>query len=204
MRKQVREPAPGFLAENWEQWGVEWERRLMANPGCTWDWRQVGNERVNQRITPRLKAQTREHCSFCDFHPVRPPSDEPIEHFRPKRLFPRLAWQWENLFHCCRCCQSKGDQWDEALLKPDAEDYEFSRYFFRDFTNGRLEAQPGADAIDRERAEVTIRRYGLNEHGHPAQRLVELERRSGLKGWSLDRFSYRDFMEAYDPIDPAY
>jgi len=48
---------------------------------------------------------TQAHCAFCDGQ-IGAESRETVEHFRPKGLFPELAYAWDNLFPCCDLCQS--------------------------------------------------------------------------------------------------
>lgn len=136
MRRFQRAAEPDFLLGVWETWGLEWEQRHAANPGAAFNWRKIGGERVNQKLLPHLKAQTQDHCSFCDNFPVSPPSLDTIEHFRPKSLYPRDAYRWGNLYFCCMHCQQKSAEFAEAALHPDAIDYEFDRYFRWDHTLG--------------------------------------------------------------------
>ena len=65
----------------------------------------------------------RERCMYCvDSHGCD------IEHFRPKAIFPRRAFQWRNLLLCCSDCgRLKGSQFPTAngrpmLIDPSAED----------------------------------------------------------------------------------
>src|SRR6266478_7928984 len=172
MRQFERAPAPPFLAENWENWGLEWEERHATNPGTAFNWHQVDGEPVNQKLLVGLKTQTQSHCSFCDNFPVSPPSIDTIEHFRPKARYPRVAYQWANLYYCCMYCQRKGDVFDEATLQPDAPDYRFERYFRWDHTQGTISPNELALPEDQQRAQVTIDLYRLNE-GHPSLRKRE-------------------------------
>jgi uncharacterized protein (TIGR02646 family) len=197
MRKQLRAPAPKFLHDVWEPWGLEWEVKLRGEKPATWSWRQINGEKVHHQLLPILKTQAARHCSFCDAFPVSPPSNETIEHFRPKSRFPRQAWQWENLFFCCDFCQTKkGEKWEDGLLAPDAPDYEFADYFWPDATSGEILIRPDISPEKQAKAEITLRLYGLNRPGHCAQRLVAQERRSALPSWDIDRFPYRDFMNS--------
>lgn len=149
---------------------------------------------MNHKLLPLLKAQAGGHCSFCDAFPVSPPSNETIEHFRPKSKFPREAWKWTNLFYCCDFCQtSKGSKWKPTLLAPDEVGYTFSRYFFPDHTNGRIEVRPDLSPDEFQRAADTLEIYGLNHPRHQPLRLSQLEFRSALPDWDIDRFAYRDF-----------
>lgn len=201
MRKFKRGPAPALLLGKWESWGAQWEQRRAAIPGAGFHWHEVEGEPVNHKLLPALKAQVQDHCSFCDNYPICPPSLDTVEHFRPKTLFPREAYRWENLYYCCCHCQGKGDDFDEALLRPDAEDYSFDRFFRWDYTNGTLEVNERASAEDQNRARVTRSLYRLNV-GHPSLRRRELRRRSLMPNEPLDDFAYRDFVESPDATQP--
>jgi hypothetical protein len=98
MRKFQRAAEPGFLAENWEAWGLNWEQRRNSDTNARFHWHQISDEAINHKLLPLLKIQTQDHCSFCDNFPVSPPSLETIEHFRPKASFPKDAYRWTNLF----------------------------------------------------------------------------------------------------------
>ncbi|MGA2659882.1 MAG: hypothetical protein ABSH34_20455 [Verrucomicrobiota bacterium] len=198
MRKFKRAPAPEFLLGKWELWGKEWEQRRAESSTACFHWHRVEGESVNRKLLPVLKAQVQDHCSFCDNYPICPPSYDTVEHFRPKTLFPREAYRWENLYYCCDCCQGKGDEFDEVLLQPDAEDYAFDRFFRWDYTRGTLEANELASAEDQHRARVTLKLYRLNA-GHPSLRRWELRRRSLMPGEPLDDFAYRDFVGSPPP-----
>jgi uncharacterized protein (TIGR02646 family) len=195
MRKFKRLEAPEFLSKHSEEWGEAWERRHSADSGAKFYWHEVDKEPVNQKLMPLLKTQTQSHCSFCDNYPVAPPGTDTIEHFRPKATFPKDAYQWSNLYYCCNFCQTKGAAFDEAALHPDAEDYEFDRYFRWDYTKGELRANDLAAPEDQNRADATIKLYHLNKE-HPSLRLRTRHRWPSLakKGESLDDQPYRDFL----------
>lgn len=180
MRRFNRLPEPEFLRGVWEIWGEEWETRKANNPKASFSWRQVDGEAVNHKLLPDLKTQTQDHCSFCDNYPVSPPSLDTIEHFRPKSKYPRESYQWTNLYYCCNACQLKNDDFDEAALRPDADDYEFDRYFRWDFTLGTLEINEQATPENQRRAEVTRTLYRLNV-GHPQLRRRDQLMRAGSK-----------------------
>ena len=173
MRKFQRVNQPDFLVERWEAWGMRWERRLLNNPGARFNWPKFQRKPVNQLLLPHLKEQTQDHCSFCDIFPVSPPSDDTIEHFRPKSLFPKEVCRWDNLYYCCRHCQKKLEEFDEDLLRPDDHDYDFDKYFRWDFILGTLEVNGNAPLENQKRAEVTIRLYRLNV-GHPTLRKLKM------------------------------
>jgi uncharacterized protein (TIGR02646 family) len=193
MRKFQRGAEPDFLADKWETWGLEWEQRRNTSSSAQFSWRTIGGEKLNHKLLPLLKQQTQEHCSFCDAFPVAPPSIETIEHFRPKSSYPRAAYHWPNLYYCCMYCQQKGDEFVEALLQPDANDYEFDNYFRWDFTTGRMEINTLASEPDQHRAEQTIKIYRLNE-GHPRFRRLAMQHRSSEQAVLPDELPYRHYV----------
>jgi uncharacterized protein (TIGR02646 family) len=121
---------------------------------------------------PQMKAMTNGHCSYCDAFPVQGVSLETIDHFRPKSVFAHDAFLWENLYYCCSACQQeKQERFDEQLLRPDASDFEFTRYFHFNARTGVLAPSPMATALERTCAKVTIELLGLNRLGRPEGRL---------------------------------
>ncbi len=195
MKRFVRGPEPAILSQKGPAWAADWERKRAANPSKPFRWPAVNKIPLNQHLLPQLKEQTQDHCSFCDQYPVSPPSKDTIEHFRPKSRFPAEAYAWANLYYCCDYCQRKGERYDEGLLRPDANDYEFQRYFRWDYTLGRIEVNERATPADQERARVTIELYGLNEGEHPSLRRRESRRRHREPDEPLDDFAYRHYLE---------
>lgn len=193
MRKFERIAEPGFLVDKWELWGMEWEDRRAKNPAAQFHWHVIDGEKVNQKLLPRLKAQTQAHCSFCDAFPVAPPSIETIEHFRPKTTFPKDAYRWTNLYFCCMHCQQKGEKFDEVLLCPDALDYEFDKYFRWDYTTGELKLNELSSIEDQHRATVSIRLYRLNQ-GHPMLRRLAMKNRPVDPNVLSDELAYRHYV----------
>jgi uncharacterized protein (TIGR02646 family) len=195
MRRFQRLPAPQFLTERWEQWGREWEQRRRENASAAFHWHRLDDEAVNDKLLGPLMAQVQDHCSFCDNFPVCPPSKDTIDHFRPKTLFPLLAYNWENLYYCCDFCQTKGNFFHDDLLQPDSPEYTFERFFLWDFTTGEILVNPLASPEDKRRAECTRTNYRLNEK-HPRFRRMARRRRGRFNDDPLDDFAYRDFVSA--------
>lgn len=145
-------------------------------PGERFRWRVHEGQAVNRIILPALRGMTGGHCAYCDGFPIETVSRETIDHFRPKSLFPELAYLWENLFLACdRCQAAKADYFSSAMLKPDEDEYAFQRFFQVDFKTGRLEPNSAAPEADQERASITIRALRLNEHGRPMARIRALK-----------------------------
>jgi uncharacterized protein (TIGR02646 family) len=188
MMKLTRTPAPTFLTENAETWGLAWEARKRE--GKFFHWHQVDNENVREILLKLLSEMSAEHCAYCD----RSDSAEEIDHFKPKRDFPRIAFEWTNLFPCCSVCnKAKGDQYDENLLRPDEKNYMFELYFNYNATTGELEPN-NIDNTAQERANITIKILKLNEAKRCKQRLRAFRTRPKSIE-NIDDFSYRFMFE---------
>jgi len=138
---------------------------------------------------------TGDRCAFCD-GPLLVESRATIEHFKPKGIYPTLAYNWENLFPCCDLCQSnKLETFDELLLKPDLVGYAFAIYFVANYRTGELEPSPAASEVDQTRAMRTIELYGLNSARRKAARKREWEHFKIQEEPNIDDFHYRFFLE---------
>ena len=201
MMRQIREEEPEALKANGKKWTEAWLAKRQR--GSAFQWPQWKKAPLNEVLVVILGRQIAEHCSFCDCFPVKPPSRSTVEHFKPKSddRFAHLAFAWENLFYCCDCCQSaKREDFDEALLKPDVDGYDFARYFICDFRRGEIKPNPKASPEDQARAEATCRIYGLNENGHPARRQLAMRvwRESNKETRRLEERPYRYYLAAGD------
>jgi len=197
MMKLERPETPDFLKQNFKKWGKEFAARRRENPRFSFNWKAIKGKRVNELLREFLIRMTSCHCSFCDSYPSER-IGETIEHFRPKDKYPLLAYVWHNLFLCCHICQSKkGNRFDRRILKPDARDYRFEKYFMLNYKTGEILPNKTASEADQERAQITIEIYGLNASGLPRYRIEEYRRYNDLprEKYQLDDFSYRFFLE---------
>lgn len=131
-----------------------------------------------------------DRCAYCDGF-LRETSLTTVDHFRPRALFPELAYAWENLFPACTMCQARaggGARWEEGLLKPDEATYRFERYFRFVTSTGYLAPDPEATASDQERARLTIEVFWINEQGLPQARRRTW---SGYREFVLESVPYR-------------
>jgi len=203
VRKFSRVEAPAVWKDNEEKWNRQWVELLDRNVSASFTWYEAEGRSAREHALPFLKAQTSEHCSFCDGYPVSHVSVDTIEHFRPKcrGRFPDQAYSWGNLYFCCTRCQAhKGDCWVDDLLAPDDVEYSFQKYFEFDFTTGEMRPSSTATESEKARARETIRIYGLDSDER------RRFRRESLRGWTRTKESERDLSAfAYrDYIDPIY
>lgn len=196
MEKIERTHAPPWLKEKSIEWGNEWAQKYKKNKKSVFRWRN-NKKKGYKDLIKELSTITKAHCSYCDVQPMgRIP--ETIDHFRPKSIFPELAYEWSNLFLCCGNCQKRGEKFDEKLLKPDDTSYDFEKYFDIDWLTGEIIPNKSAKANDIQRALVTIKLFKLNKNGKPKDRIKELEHYEKLAKYYQDLnlvdFSYRFFI----------
>lgn len=171
--KLHRPDSPAWLTNKYMQWGLKYEANKLANPRYKFAWRQYRGEKINTLFLPLLIEMTSDHCSFCDGYPMKSFGGNSIEHFKPKSdpRYYHQAYEWQNLFLSCYVCQgAKLEDFDEALLKPDEIDYDFSRYFIFDLATGIINPNPAGKKEDQIRATTTIKMYGLNLFDRPETR----------------------------------
>ena len=159
MRKFIRSDSPDFLKDNWKKWGERYIKNRRGNSSFTFQWPTFKGNRINVIIEPFLAMQTEGHCSFCDTYPDRG-KEFSIDHFKPKSKpeFYELVCQWENLYMCCHNCQmKKGEQYNQDILRPDAGDFSFNKYFIYSYRSHKIDPNPALFENDRQKAETTIK-----------------------------------------------
>jgi uncharacterized protein (TIGR02646 family) len=193
MIKVERTESPECLKENYKNWGKQLKVSWEVNSNYSFHWHGRYDE-----IAEDLFIMTDNHCSFCDIQPLRQ-SGATIEHFRPKKKFPLLAYAWVNLFYCCTNCQKKRDEFDKKCkpLKPDQINYAFIYYFRIEETIEEVFIRPNLERSveEQNRAEETIKLYGLNKFARPEARKNVLEDyredRRLNKNKDINCYSYR-------------
>lgn len=184
----TRPPAPAVLVEKGGAWTVSFVERRARDPKARFFWPEVQKEALNRVLQPILGEMTAHHCAYCDHFQLGDGARETIDHFRPKSVFPSLAFDWENLFPACDVCQeAKGETFDEALLKPDEPGHAFARFFVVSFSTGLIEVNPQATGEERRRAEAAIRIFGLNRDPRPAARRRSFKNYYAPSRWSEHR-----------------
>lgn len=134
------------------------------------------------KVKEDLWEMSRGKCAYCEGG-INASRLGQVEHFRPKSLFPVLAYEWENYFLACGGCNgAKSDQWprDGGYLRPD-EGNPAAELRFE--TDGTVKAERAGSE-----AEVTIEHFDL-------RRKWLVRRRKKLIEQMLGRL--RDFEEMY-------
>ncbi len=112
--------------------------------------------RKRKYVKQALREMSKGHCAYCQFDHTGGAWGE-VEHFRPKSLFPTLAYDWHNYFFSCAICNNtKWNKWPPAggYVRPDEDDPSV-RFAFHE--NGGIEGAPGD-----EEAKLTITDFGLD------------------------------------------
>lgn len=175
MRYFKRREAPAVLTEpmspdnplpRWKHYGIQFAANRQTNKSFLFRWHEVKGIKLNQLLLGDLAGQTDSHCSYCDNFPLTK-GNFSIDHFKPKSKFHELVCAWENLYYACSHCQdSKKENFDEHLLRPDAEDFDFHDYFeINEYTKRidilpKLKQKPDSKAY--QQADQTIKIFDLN------------------------------------------
>lgn len=114
--------------------------------------------RTDKRVKKNIGDMSRGFCVYCQSHVVSNQAGH-VEHYRPKALFPSLAYEWGNYFLSCEKCNlAKGNKWpakhEGSYVRPDQRN-PGKRFVF--LPNGSMKARAG----DKE-AEVTCRDLRLD------------------------------------------
>ena len=170
-----RLPCPEWLLVNGPRWATAYANARANGDRSPFRWRELGGQPVNQLIYPILREMTARHCAYCDHFELGAMSRETIDHFKPKSQYPSLAYAWENLFPACDACQAaRREQYRTTLLRPDATDYDFHRFFVVNYATGQMVPNPAANERDRRRAKTTIDLFGLNRPALVSSRYLAL------------------------------
>lgn len=141
------------------------------------NWKAVSVE-DKREIWEKLYEMQQHRCAYCEGD-LRIDKRH-IEHFRQKARDPKVTFLWANLFGSCNRLDNCGKFKDELppydpadLIKPDEEDPE---HFFLFVSDGSVAVREGLSAMDKIRAQETIRIFNLN--GALSER-----RRSAIAGY---------------------
>jgi uncharacterized protein (TIGR02646 family) len=77
--------------------------------------------RSDKRVKNAFDAWSQGKCAYCESL-INASRSQQVEHFKPKSLFPSLAYDWANYFLACNGCNgAKLDKWPKAgdYIRPD-------------------------------------------------------------------------------------
>lgn len=80
----------------------------------------------HEDIKDALISASHHKCAFCECKPGESGNIE-VEHFKPKSLYPQMAFSWDNLLPVCRKCNEAKSAWDtgkEPIINPAVENPE--------------------------------------------------------------------------------
>jgi len=158
-----RGPSPPLLDELGPQTAEEFTRRRKVDPGYRFSWPERENRSLGAFVRDELVALNHGHCCYCDSYPIGATGRKEVDHFRPKTRFPEDVCTWANLYLGCTACNgAKSDQWSRLLLRSDASNFEFARYFSVTPATGAIAPNPRANRRDQARARMTIRVFDLD------------------------------------------
>ncbi len=120
-------------------------------------------------------------CAYTEVD-IEPESDKShVDHFRKQSLFPKLIFDWDNLFACCNS-DNYGARYKDQHIK--AADYDLlinpaldepSAYFQYSFTGEILPKSNKKDSKEYERAQKTIDIFNLNDRALIERRKTAIE-----------------------------
>lgn len=122
------------------------------------------NKYRHQEIKTSLKEMFHGKCAYCKSE-IPHVSDPHIEHFRPKKRYPKLCFEWENLLLACGRCNgvnNKGSKFPLTcdggpFINPCEEEPDAFFEFEFDASTGTANVNPKDT-----RGETTERELGLN------------------------------------------
>jgi uncharacterized protein (TIGR02646 family) len=164
-RKQVARALPdyaGFLLEasRFEKLGINSKARRSGFARYAPD--RADFPAIWGRHKELIAAMSHRKCVYCE-GPINAPRAAHVEHFKPKALFPSLAFEWTNYFLGCSGCNgAKSDRWPKrgGYIRPDRGDP--SRHFaFAD--DGTVTAARPRSAADRMLEDFDLKRRWLSD-----------------------------------------
>ena len=142
------------------------------------------------------------YCSYCE---RRINSHLAIEHVRPKKKVPKLKLKWTNFLLACSNCNSAKGEDDLNLADyfwPDT-DNPFAYLLYND--SGLVKVKSGLSAVDRMKAENTIKLTGLDKlapkpNTGDFNKASDLRVEDRLEAWR----EANDYLEDYESTKPEF
>jgi uncharacterized protein (TIGR02646 family) len=162
--------------------------------------------RSDKRVKKTFDAWSQGKCAYCESL-INASRSQQVEHFKPKSLFPSLAYDWANYFLSCNGCNgAKLDKWPEAgdYIRPDRGQPEM--LFVFDDQGGMKAVQADSEA-QRTVDDFELDRSGLRRARQVAIRqqlatMSDLINQRGLQVVDKRRFVQRMVERAENPKIP--
>jgi uncharacterized protein (TIGR02646 family) len=151
-----------------EWWNNEY---LTKKSKAVWSWKGKG-----KIIGKALFDCHKDHCAYCDCHPLKDDKGFEIDHFKPKKKFPLEAFTYLNLFPCCNECNKKMSGYSVLFVKPDEIGYKFEEFFRYDSFTGAILPNPSKSVENQKRAFETIKTFKLNLGAKPGNRMKAIRK----------------------------
>ena len=162
-----RGPEPGRLKairnSNTPRWIDYWKNGIGDEPKDS-RWREFRED---------LAERFFRNCGYCERN-----TRGEVDHFRPKRRFPELVYDWDNwIFSCHECNHAKGNKWPSSCyVDPCAvpESHRPENCFTFNTRNGAITPLRDLDTDQFDKAQRMIDDLKLNDLHHMVARLIRL------------------------------
>jgi uncharacterized protein (TIGR02646 family) len=137
-----------------------------------------------------IATMSHRKCVYCE-GPINAPAAANVEHFKPKALFPLMAYEWTNYFlGCTGCNTAKHDKWPKrgGYVRPDQGDP--SRHFLFAEDGTARAVKPGS-AADRMLEDFDLKREWLSD-----ERKQNIEKMLSLLNEAVKLFQAGDEVQA--------
>lgn len=158
MIKLTKFPKPKVLVDNADQWTTELMSYVNSEQKIP---DSVKNRYNHPEIKEVLTNETRGKCMYCEGY-IGAVSFSHIEHFRPKSIYPKQTFEWENLGLACQVCNTnKKDKFDETL--PFINPYQDNPDDYFIFLGTMILQKPGCARAENMKNQLRLNRVELLE-----------------------------------------
>ena len=162
------------------------------------NWGSVSSEHKDE-IRVSLERMQGRRCAYCE-GPVDTLGHH-IEHFRAKGAFPKLTFDWSNLYWSCDKSDSCGRYKDHDSGPYDPDDLidpcrENPDRFFKFRSDGTIQVRTDIPDKEQHRAKETLRVFNLN----PSQGRLRQMRMRALEAYTAQE---PDILAALETLDPS-
>lgn len=180
MRDVKRIDLPDRAERNLQRWRKELLEELDKTPNGLWSelppkfQNLCGGRWRNPAIRETLKRIYDGQCCYCECSLVKYAR---IEHYKPRKIFPKKALDWGNLHWCCEACNGeKGESFNKRypFLDPSDDKDVITDHLSYEKDEGNrwliLKANKSADKKQKRRANITIDEIGLDNENRRSDR----------------------------------